>query len=308
MMPTKKYFLALVILISLCPTEREVRADFALNFLPSDHLVASSITNNQQYTSCNIPGLTDAFCVRGNGIANADPANTPFLRETVIIDGVTYQHMIVGSIDPVTGLGFAQETYIRNGAGIFSSSGGKPGCNSFRCLTPETWMGNGLDPLQADARFTGNGSGDPTRTVIRQVLNTAEMQQEFLKAALDRKPKITQNITVSGQMISEFILDMSSSTYNANTPGALTNKLTLLDPSIPAASAFFDIATSSQASNITGGQFTFGAGAGWLDTGLSSPTDDTYNYDAGAYTYSGGDSFNLTGADWQAYRNPAENP
>ena len=330
----KKHVLILVGAGSLLTGSVTARAAFDLNFQP--HAAPDNSSDVRRYARCNMAGLSDAFCQRADSVA--DPDKTPFLREFVTIDGVQYVHMIVGSLTPdATGSVFAQETYIKTtGTGsLYSLSGGKPGCDAQPAQCGGgliTWSsGNGQvasnaslgTPLAGDQHTTGIGTGDPARTVIRQAMKASGMEQEFLKADLLLKPKITQSILSSdGLMSSQFALDMSAINYSTNASGTMVNKLTLNDTDIPVESRFFDAVASAQSGNITGGRFTFAAGAGWVDNivrssyftpGLNGapptlvPEDNIWVYDAGSYTYSN-DSANITNIDWQAFRNPLENP
>ncbi len=334
---TKKNLLVTAAVAGLfAVTGQEARAAFELNFLPNPQ-GPNSITDVRAFARCNMGGV-NAFCVRADGVA--DPDSTPFLREVVTIEGVTYVHMIVGSLTPdaVTGEVFAQETYIRavsTGNAHFSFSGGRPGCDSgnTRCGGGANLMtsGNGQvvdnsavgTPLLGNQQTTGIGTGDPTRAIIRQVMTSGEMGQEFLKAEFLLKPKITQSITANGinGISSQFVLDMSAINYTTSAIGTLVNTLTLNDPSLPVGSNFFDVTASAQSANVTGGAYTFASGKGWLDTtvhlqfragnpftGPIVPEDNTWNFDAGSYTSSNGDSANLTNVDWQAFRNPLQNP
>lgn len=334
---TKKNLLVTAAVAGLfAGTGQEARAAFELNFLPNPQ-GPISINNVRAFARCNMGG-TNAFCVRGD--TTADPDTTPFLREVVTINGETYVHMIVGSLTPnaVTGEVFAQETYIKavsTGNAHYSFSGGRPGCDidNTRCGGgANLWTsGNGQvfnngavgKPLVGDQQTTGIGTGDPTRAIIRQVMTSGEMGQEFLKAEFLLKPKITQSITANdiNGISSQFVLDMSALTYSTSASGTLINTLTLNDPTLPVGSNFFDVTASAQSANVTGGRYTFTSGRGWLDrtvhmqyragnpfTGPIVPEDNTWNYDAGNYTSSNGDSANLTNVDWQAFRNPLQNP
>lgn len=336
---TKKHLLMLGALVAggFGATAQEARAAFELNFQPSPDINPGSQGSEQAYARCNMSAIgSDAWCQ--HNLNTTAPDKTPFLREYITVGGVSYIHMIVGSLtpDPVTGAVFAQETYIRAGGnGGYSSSGGRPGClfdpsrcdgggvNLWRSGNGQVTAGAGLgNPLAGDQHTTGSGTGDPTRAIIRQVLKAPEMDQEFLKADFSLKPKITQTINSSDGIVSLlFALDMSLINYSTNANGTLTNQLTLNDPNIPAGSNFFDAVASAQSSDITGGRYTFSAGAGWTDavvhtayragnpfSGPIVPEDNTWNYDAGSYAYSSGNGINLTNVDWQAFRNPLENP
>lgn len=336
---TKKYLLVTAGVAGFfVGSGQEARAAFELNFLPATQ-GPDNANDVRRYASCNMGApVADAFCQRADN--TGDPDKTPFLREYITIGGIQYVHMIVGSLTPDgNGETFAQETYTRltNTGQLYSNSGGRPGCDfdNLRCgggANPWT-SGNGQvannsavgTPLAGDQHTTGNGTGDPTRTIIRQVMLSPEMSQEFLKAEFLLKPKITQSITVNGinGISSQFVLNMSALDYSTNASGTLVNTLTLNDPNLPIGSNFFDVTASSQSANVTGGRYTFTAGAGWLDRtvrlgyfapGLNGappvfvPEDNTWNYDAGSYTSGNGDGINLTNVDWQAFRNPLQNP
>ncbi len=335
---TRKYLLVLAGVAGLfANTSQDARAAFELNFLPASQ-GPDNAGDVRRYASCNMGApSTDAFCQRAD--STPDPDKTPFLREYVTIDGVQYIHMIVGSLTPNSaGETFVQETYTRltNTGQLYSNSGGRPGCDAdnLRCGGgASVWTsGNGQvvsngalgTPLVGNQHATGIGTGDPTRTIIRQVMLSSEMNQEFLKADFLLKPKITQSINVSGinGLSSQFVLDMSALNYSTIGTGTLVNTLTLNDPSLPAGSNFFDVGTSSQSANVTGGRYTFTAGTGWVDRtvrlsyftpGLNGappvlvPEDNVWQYNQGGYAYSNG-GVDLTNVDWQAFRNPLENP
>lgn len=328
----KKYLLIGAGVVGLfANTGQDARAAFELNFLPA--IEGPTDPNHvRTYARCNIPGAPDVFCQHADSAG--DPDKTPFLRELVLINSVPYLHMIVGSLTPNnSGEIFAQETYVRvttlvsNGASLainYSASGGKPGCEGSLSVCSQGNIsllsgnaqvaGFGLvgTPLAGNQALTGNGSGDPTRAIIRQVISSSGMEQEFLKKDFLLKPKITQNITTLGNdgIRSEFILDMSAIAYNSSTAGTITNKLTLNDPALPVGSNFFDAVVSAQSSRVTGGQYTYtpGIGAGgWIDP-IVTNTDNTWSHDPGTFAYSDGGSADLTNKDWTVYRNPFENP
>lgn len=327
----KKYLLIGAGVVGLfANTGQDARAAFELNFLPAIEGPVNNTFNN--YARCNMPGTADINCAHAD--TSLDPDKTPFLRELILINSVPYVHMIIGSLTPnSSGEVFAQETYVQvislvsNGTNVannYSFSGGKPGCDG----QPATCTAGSLSqlagnaqiagfglvgtPLAGNQALTGIGSGDPTRAIIRQVISSSAMEQEFLKKDLLLKPKITQNITTLGidGIKSEFVLDMSAIAYNNNTTaGTITNKLTLNDPALPVGSNFFDAVASAQSSRVTGGRYIFNAppGVGWTDP-IVSNTDNTWNYTAGTYAYSDGGSADLTNKDWTVYRNPFENP
>ena len=298
-------------------------------------------------------GVFPGLCGLGNGIETPDPDTTPFYQGQALVDGKLYWHVIVG--DPDTG--FAMESYTemestRTG-GFGSFSGGIPtnngglnfnvgwfsGNTSLQSL--EAISGNGWDPLGIDpARgvdFTGNGSGDPTRTVIRQVMGDgtwnaqtrtwdceqAEYCSEFLKGSLTSKPVISQTINASDSGVlaqMRFKIDMSNLSYfNDATAGTITNSLTLTDLGPPDDNfdigvGNFDMATDIQAgySNVTGGRYLYEdcpdkdpfEGSCWqaFDTSGTGVND----YQEGSYTYIDGGAYPMA-YEWGAFLDLVQN-
>ncbi len=337
----KKYLLAMVGIVGILANPGQyAHAAFELNFLPSPDIQAGSQSSEMTYSRCHIAGTTDAFCFRGGGGGSPAPDSTPFLREYITIGGVQYVHMIVGSLtpDPVTGAVFAQETYVRAAGSVYSSSGGRPGCNSSPNVcggnelaggnTAPWFSGNGQvatidsvgNPLAGDQHTSGTGTGSPTHTIIRQVLKSIEIDQEFLKVDLSRKPKISQTVaSTDGRMTSNFALDMSLIDYSTNASGVMVNKLTLTDPDVPLESRVFDAVANAQNGDVTGGKYTFTSGAGWLDTSVHATystinfstgvitvvaEDKVWVYDQGNYGYANGGAADIGNIDWQAFKNP----
>jgi hypothetical protein len=135
-----------------------------------------------------------------------------------------------------------------DGVGSLSSSGGLPGAFIYAGRQAASVMdakvadgcaiygGNGCDPLglynskgdgtpngitdHRDSRWTGNGTGNPTRVIMRQVnAGSPDMYQEFLKDRLDKKPLIYQTVTdVAQGMKMTFQADMREKSYFDITP------------------------------------------------------------------------------------------
>ena len=319
----------------------ESRAEFLLNWTPS----TAPIFNDGQI-SCNRPDKTNYHCDQGgnggggggggmNGFGFTEQDQTPFLQETVTEAGATYFHLIIGMSGTDA---FAQEVYIRQqpatdcgfgftgvlcsySAGLLGDAGGNNmggGGMGGGGRTLETTSGNGWDPLRAAAAFTGNDSGDPTKMIMRQVINDNAngLTQEFLKSSYALKPKISQTIS-DANFTSTFIQDMSNSDYLATTTAdnnnraIITNKVTLIGAYAKvrgnfdntAANFSFDTAngTGSKALQVnTGGGFTFAAGTGWNATSTV--------FTKGVYTYTGGGGSDISTIDWNSFRNPADNP
>lgn len=107
--------------------------------------------------------------------------------------------------------------------------------DAFTTSACSLYAGNGCDPLGyynsngdgtalgianfQDSRWTGNGTGNPTRVIMRQVDKSASgAYQEFLKDRIDRKPLIYQSISdpVEGYE-AIFQMDMRNRTYSDTT-------------------------------------------------------------------------------------------
>ena len=202
--------------------------------------------------NCNRPGETSANCGLGSG---TDPDKTPFLQELVNDGGRTYYHMIIG----LPGQAFVQETFISTGGSSFSgadsASGGRTSC---MCSwgNPEGMAGSGWDPLRHNAQsFTGIATGDPTQNLIRQVINSPGMTQEFLKDKFALKPKITQDLSTN-ELAVHFVVNMNNSNYSTNsTAGTITSTVTFTDPQ-EAALGNFNSATpgATPGAHVTAGR------------------------------------------------------
>lgn len=272
----------------------EGHAEFSLNFAPNLAQRVSpgnpdvAVSGFFAVLDCNRGGATSG-CANNN--AGLTTEKTPFLQEIVSDGSNGYFHVIVG--DPTQG--FAQETYIRIGSTIWPSSqpssvsSGSAGQSNGGGFAAATTGGNPL----ASSAISGSGTANPERTQIRQLVNSPDMSQEFLKSTFLNKPKITQAVT-TGDMVSSFEVDMSAIAYRGagatTTDAAITNKVTMIDS---AASGNFDMAVNKQNSTVTAGKFSWTPGTG---DGLSN----------GTYSYTNG-AFNVNAIDWKVYYNPADN-
>lgn len=254
------------------------------------------------------------FCDRPGGVPTCGgdgTDNTPYLVEIIDSGGDNYWHMIMG--DP--GTGWAQEIYYKNeGAGssqggIQSPSGGAGGGN--------IKGNNATRPLHPDANISGNGTGKPTSVAIRMYLNDGGVELDFLKSEFDKKPKITQTITIPNVLKTEFEIDMRNLDYfTSNTPAQsfilrqynmaiadpnsgipegtfamnpYTSVLTtepesglpayLLDPTFlpPPPPPGQTAPESGKHTNVTGGQYTW--------NGQSGDTGADYNYADGGFDH-----------------------
>ena len=238
-----------------------------------------------------VPGRSLMF---GSGTSDA-VGDFSRLNQTPLLDeqltdpntGLTYYHMVLGS--PASG--FAQEVYIQtsfsfgsfqNGPSSASRGTGGPG-------------GNGTDPLGVTTGVvSGDGSGNPNRVIMREVMTSSDMSSEFLKADFATKPKISQDITDT-DMSAHLMLDMSNSTYGVSSvPGTFINTVNISDGGIPLAFGAFDNATDAQDSNVTAGRYTYTPGS------KTGGADGTYTYADGGSATTG------DGVIWENFWDPAQ--
>lgn len=316
-----------------------VRAEFLLNFEPQDSIPVGFLALTG---SCNMAGFihNTTGCATGGGAEEVDPDLTPYFMEQVTVDNITYWHQIIGDPDE----GFAMEVYTQVAThGFASHSGGRNSNLPFNMYRQDldVQSGNGWDPLELDPAtnfdISGNGSGDPARVVMRQILggtwnsttrtlncSTTEFCMDFTKATLDGKPRIAQTVNDASEEFSAFFdLDMSSISYaDDTTAGTLINTVTLPNPlpvvaTVPMTTGSgntsnfdnggsLDMATGQQNSTVSGGRYTYTPGAGWVDFGDGSGYE-TWDYQEGTYNYVSGGLDHLN-QNWAAYFDPAQNP
>lgn len=288
-------------------------AELSFNWTPRADI--RDATQGLPFAICNVAGQAN----QGNCGTNfffSSPDTTPFVQEIVKdVNGAKYYHLVVG--DPSQG--FAQEIYIGRGTSTFADGsrtsaslgwaasglcfGGSPfpGAPPTLPADDKRGCGNGYSPLSSDADFSGNGSGNPNRVIMRQVVSDGQMTQEFLKASFTQKPKITQTVAdpQSGLQI-HFVADMSNSTYSDNTtPALITNTLTFTPPALATdgmGPANFDMATGAQSSSVSGGRYIYNDG-----------TAVGFGGAGGTYGYVNGGDFNLN-VEWSSFRDPGQNP
>lgn len=271
-------------------------AELTLNFQP----VAAA--NRLSVDLACMPGAAYSVssCVRGdpNSLFGKDPDTTPFYMERTTEPGFSGgYHVLIG--DPNSD--FSQEYYI-------SFAGTTQWPNAFqKTASMGTYNGgvdakpknnfNGVfvDPLSS-SDLSGSATGNPQRVTFRQTLNGTGFSQEVLKSTRANKPKITQTVA-DGEMSSNFVIDMSGLVYSGasalTTAGLMTNTLVVTDSQTGQVLTNFDIKTSSQNSNITGGKFAYARGPG---------LDGSY----GNYTYATG-KFDVYSVNWAAYWDPTAN-
>ena len=293
------------------------------NFRPHPDAIPQG---NFAYVACNMPGVPDWMCspATGAGYGNADPSQTPFLQETVSLNGQTYFHVIIGQPNE----GFAQETYIRAGGRrgfmAFSDSGGNA-CIALngRSVPPDYYLpmaracsldNNSRNPLGPFDQ-SANASGNPNAVLMRQIVSDADRQvvQEFLKADLSQKPKISQTFSAPG-IEGTFAIDMSNSDYNTDdTPGKVSMTQSVAVSDLPGASGniTFNIdEVATAAPNVSGGRYTYTpntalAGITATDSDGNLIYDTRWRY--GTYTNWLGNVDPIHEVDWAAFRDPSQN-
>ncbi len=213
-------------------------------------------SDNDQGNSCGIDGYDDSGCFWFRSPADTKfnvVSQQPFRMEHVVgDDGNYYWHLLLGNADD----DWKQDVWIRqtevydymqhDGGGskyqwttggrrsALSDSGGFASMyndnknqtgsgygqmNKNDQLESELYAGNGVDTLRADSQWTGNGTGDPTRVIIRQIDNSNGAYQEFLKDDFNKKPLIYQEVNTADINL-VFQVDMRGMDYN--TSRALT--------------------------------------------------------------------------------------
>lgn len=173
----------------------EAQAEFQFGYV-------AEATNQQVTIDCNRGGA-ELRCFKGQRSLDSD--TSPFLQEVVEINGIRYFHSILG--DPNSD--FVQEVYI-NASGC---------CYQAR---------SSFDPFPKSSSGT-NGTGNPTRIVMRNMVKDTEMTQWFIKDTLQLKPLITQNVQ-NAEVSMNFSIDMTGIDFGTiDTAGLLSNRLELLD-------------------------------------------------------------------------------
>lgn len=274
--------------IALAPAllcSAQVHAEFALNF--------SGGTSTSILHGSNSTGGQTPFSPVGNNQAGGESVVDPS-------NGIRYWHYILG--DPASG--FAQDVYIQ-------STGGT-GCTQNTICTASggsTAQAPDFNLLSNNVNQTGNGSGNPNRVIVRQVIggswNAATSTwscdtafcSEFIKSSYANKPKITQGINAA-DFTSTFILDMSAIALSNNstdltvtskdsptTGASLTIAQQVIDTGTGNAISSFDIAKDAQTTFVTGGKYTYTTGGGVLGArGSYVYVDGGYNLSAVDYT------------------------
>ena len=300
-----------VLLLGLLGSPAAWSAAFELDFQPvqEPEFTGSFLTSN-----CARPG-PQINCATQQSGGSRDEV-TPFLNEIVTTDQGIFYHTIVG----LPGDAFVQETYIQRSnkawqGGFGTSSEGNQNANR--------------DPLSSDSSFSGTGTANVLKTLVRQVVGDMTetgdcvggggVCMEFLKDQFETKPKIAQTFEVPDEINLTFVNDMRNKTFSDRTPidpDRNINTMELTGPDAPGSdiptSTFggqtrvdgnFDISTDGQTLRITAGAYTWSQGSG---PGNSDGTWTYYANGPGAAPTIGFDP--TSGINWESFYDPAQNP
>jgi len=308
-------------------------ATFSFNFAP--------IPGSTPIPGGNVP-------LGGTGGDHGGNDGTRFVQDSIIVGGTTYYHVVI--IDANSAFqqesftaGVAVQSQGASGVRSFSPFGGGSArsvignTNTLKTTQSgiKTWqrarIGNAKSPfgfkkfankndqvgtvatVAESSQISGNGTMDPTRTVLLMQMSDSAVSVEVYKPLLTRKPKISQTLAEGG-LTAQFVADLRSLTYSdLNRSVPVVNTLSLNEPGLPTPGvADFDI-SFSQKSHVTAGQFTFsGAGQGWVNAVTGTPIStgwDTNNskFIPGTYQYAEG-GFDVLKVKWAAFFDPVQNP
>lgn len=301
--------LAMVLFFSL--GLRDSHAAFELNFDPDKTNGHSyqSFGNCENY-SINMSHFGDNNCSAFGTLAGDHDDGTAAFQRMFTNGGKTYYHVIIG--DYAVGDDFLMEYYIEaTGESNYRGDGGKVSASAYtntadmNCSNADTdCLYNMSNPYDDNSGLSGTGTGNPTRVVMRMVLDDGVTYSEFLKGAgdadqdgeyddssayFDKKPLISQKIDETGVIYSEYSLDMRSKTYSDTTPvsnSEKTNKLFILEGATAANQGDYDSTGEVQTPTLM------------TDTSSGSQVV----VDGGAYKYTDGSSFGGSYGDYTYYK------
>ena len=267
--------LALAMLFPACSYAQDFTFDFAKK------TVGGGITSAFYNIDCG-PGGLNTFCAWGYTGTGSD--DTRIISGTVVKDGVSYLHQIIG--DPASG--FAQETFYVSAM---------MSCNNTGCFN-----GDGLDSVN------NNASENPTGSVVKQVIDTVTTDgtfaSEYLKDRFANRAKITQDFT-TGSLTSTFAIDGRNSSITSMPTEALpvANTLTIVDPDIPVSDrwgpgATFDINDPDDHPDYK----KYHKRVSTISSGNSY-----YDETGGVYVYADSDEDFVLDLDWYQFFDPDQN-
>jgi hypothetical protein len=291
----------LTIVLFICP--HSSHAEFILDFKPKTETgeITSEI-RRQAGQAC--PSNTGSTGCSGHTpflLGDAGDIAGPGEQAEFVTDpdtGISYIHIVMGDLSD----GFIQELYIEitgntanyggfsGGPGVMigGAFGGNQGSSGNRA-------GNAANPLGNDQSATGSGTANPSKVIMRQIVNDGEMSMEFLKDKFDRKPVIAQALNSPG-IYATSVIDMRNSTYSdMNTPGIAMHTMVLTGLDLPDGNGQFNTLTGSQNGDVTAGRFTYTSGTG------PGGADGVYEY------LDSSTGFDMSNVSWESYFD-AEDP
>jgi len=282
----------------------ESKAEFTLNFIPDDGTYAS--WGNRNNYACDFTYLPDANCGRqtylrewngtrmtgspgDSAIGGSHRDGSAMYQREFSSNGKSYYHVIVGDhtqdsfyMDFIIEASASYTRYDGNWVG--SASSGSQEHQEFGIAKP----------YSNNSSRNGNGTGNPNRVIMRQVIDDGIMRSEFLKDQLDKKPLIKQDITGNGVLM-KLSLDMRGKTYLDNAPvteADWTNTIILEGIAAGSTGDFGSI--SYTGSNLTAGAYTY----------MSGSRNGGAN---GIYTYQQEGGFQPVNFDYSVYCDPDQN-
>ena len=268
--------------IVLILLSQKAYAEFVMNFQPQSqnaYMATSyySFADSCYPTGCT-PYLLDEEVTTATGIEQAEIVYDPTTNSN-------YIHMIVGDLAS----GFIQESYVeivdRECFGQYCWEQGAFGGDT-TSFTAEGY-GNSRKPLDNDSAYSGNATGNPTRVLIRQIVNDGEMTTEFLKDKYGKKPAIAQTV-INADIQMTTLIDMRNSDYDTDSiAGFIINTMSLVGSTAPPDGVYFNSLVDSQETAVNAGKYTYTDGAG------PGGSVGTYSYE--------GSFYDITTTDWVSY-------
>jgi hypothetical protein len=296
------------VLLFFTPHLKDSQAAFELNFDPTtntDHSYTSTFSNVNY--SCGMSFGSDFNCSSG-GFGGSFQLNgshddgTAAYQRMFTYGGKTYYHVIIG--DSTTDSFYLE--YMIEASTSYASYNGQFAASASTGTTSSGTSGrtyNMVNPYGADSSLGGTGTGNPTRVVMRQVLDDGINYNEFLKDQFDKKPLITQHISDPNPtegLTQDYSIDMRGKTYADNTPITTNDRSnkTILIGDTAANQGDYDstgtVVTPAEfiqgTDKISAGAYTYTAGSGY---GGSNGTYTYYQSDGVTTNPSGFQPVNL---------------
>lgn len=322
----------------LAPGAPDTQAAFELNFQPlTSGASYQSFGDNDETAafSCNMSFQSDQNCRQddqeigreNNWADDSTPMYQRLFRSTAgdATNGKYYWHVIIGDYqnqanNPLNTTGFYQEYIIEANSGrrmddsISTSLSASATWTSSN--TAENIGGITVYDTGTNGGTTTSGQGNPTRVIMRQIVEDGETRSTFLKDEFDKKPLIVQTVVdykitdPDTNVDNKFTIDMRALTYDsADNTGIYVENITNLSGGAEAANqGDYDTTDATytphffnqEETTVSGGKFTWTAGSGQLGA------DGTYTYYSadGSLNPSG---FQPTDRNYSGFCDPSQN-